>query len=717
MKCIYRGVLLLLSVFISQSFLSAQTTICVTSAVPPLVRAEGLTERVGDILYTCSGVPNTMFTGNFSVALTTNITNHISSGILLTGIVFTSDNGSGPQAVTTQPILTGPNSFVFNGVALMLSAQGTVTLRVAGIRSNATQVPIGAQIVASLAINGAGLPVTSAQLIVGTPIRGLYAGFSDRLICAQNGSPLPETITFASLIQRGTAFASTRVTEGFADSFGIHTAWANINADSGQRVIVRYSGFPNDARLFVPDVVAGSNAVQPTAGGDFGLPASGGAYMPSPGGSLLLARVDGAGSNGAGGTPVYMPGPVGSGTVAFTTVSELTVANGTAYVVYEVVDANQSVIESAQFPTFLGLLPDGNRNATQTAATVTFAPVSTVGFASATEPVTRFAAVVPPPDCTIVGDCAMVFPHLTVSGPTLNFSGQVGGATQQSYLLLRNSGGGHMPWIASITYASGTGWLSLDPTSGSDGANVRVYATPGNLAPGTYQATITIDASPNGGISTVQVTFTVTAVTPVSPKPTIVSTMNAASFAMTPAVPGSLTTVTGSGFAGKLVGATFDGFAAPILFSNDTQINLMVPMELSSTLSSKSSASLVVTVDGASSAVRLVYLTAFSPAIFAGGVLNQDYSANGPKSGAAPGSVIQIFATGLSGTGTITAHLHDRDIAVPYYAGPAPGLAGVQQVDLVVPLDLPAMTTEVYVCATAGDTKVCSTPVSLTIGK
>src|SRR5258708_24302342 len=269
-----------------------------------------------------------------------------------------------------------------------------------------------------------------------------------------------------------------------------------------------------------------------------------------------------------------------------------------------------------------------------------------------------------------------------------------------------------MPWIATITYASGSGWLSLDPTSGSDGANVRVYAGPGSLGPGTYQATIAIDASANGGISTVQVTFTVNAATPATPKPTIVSTMNAASFAATPAVPGSLTTVTGSGFAGKIVGATFDGLAATILFSNDTQINLMVPMELKS----KSSANLVVTVDGASSAARLVNLTAFSPAIFAGAVLNQDYSANGPKSGAAPGSVIQIFATGLSGTGTITAHIHDRHIAVPYYAVPAPGLAGVQQVDLVVPVDLPAMTTEVYVCATAGDAKVCSTPVSLTIG-
>src|SRR5258708_22704450 len=135
-----------------------------------------------------------------------------------------------------------------------------------------------------------------------------------------------------------------------------------------------------------------------------------------------------------------------------------------------------------------------------------------------------------------------------------------------------------MPWIATITYASGSGWLSLDPTSGSDGANVRVYAAPGSLAPGTYQATIAIDASPNGGISTVQVTFTVNAATPATPKPTIVSTMNAASFAATPAVPGSLTTGTGLGVAGKIVGATLPRLAAPIPVRNYTQSTLMVPL-------------------------------------------------------------------------------------------------------------------------------------------
>ncbi len=46
----------------------------------------------------------------------------------------------------------------------------------------------------------------------------------------------------------------------------------NLNADTGTRIIVQYSGFPAGAQLFVPTVVAGSDATQPTAGGDLGCP-------------------------------------------------------------------------------------------------------------------------------------------------------------------------------------------------------------------------------------------------------------------------------------------------------------------------------------------------------------------------------------------------------------------------------------------------------------
>jgi uncharacterized protein (TIGR03437 family) len=702
---------LFLSLAGSIGIVSAQPVICTTSAVPPIVRAEGLSERIGDIDIVCNGASNATLSANFTIAMNTNVSNRISTANMLTGIVFTVDSGSGPQPVLSQPLLLNQNTLVFNGVSVPFSAQGSVALRIADIRVNATGIPVNNAIVASIGINGAGLPLTMSQLVTGRPESGLYAGYSSLLVCAQNGSPLPSTLDFGSLIHANTAFSSIRVTEGFADAFQPLSGVANFNADTGERIIVFYSGFPQDARLFVPDVIAGSDAVQPTAGGDFEIPASGGAYAPSAQGSLLLARVAGASAKGSGGSPVYTPGAIGSGTVAFNSVSELTIANGGAYVVYEVVDANNAAIESAQFPTFLGLLPDGNRPASETSASVFFAPQSTVSTASATEPVPRFVSIAPPPDCSIVGDCSTYLPSLSVDRNSIQFSGGSTGATQQGYFVIHNTGGGAMNWQVSIAYGSGTGWLSVDPPQGVNDAPVRVYANPKSLTPGTYTATLTVNGGQYAGTQTIAVTFAVTA-PPLPPAPAVSSVVNSASLQAAPAVPGSLTTLFGSNFGGKSVSASFDGTPAPISFSNDNQINLMVP----SALASKSTARLVVTVDGTSSVPASVDLAAFAPAIFSGAVLNQDWTVNNASHGAAAGSVLQIYATGLSGTGTIIGHIHDHDIDNPDYAGPAPGFTGVQQINLKIPADLPSMTTSLYVCGTAaGGAPVCSIPVQLTI--
>ena len=103
-----------------------------------------------------------------------------------------------------------------------------------------------------------------------------------------------------------------------------------------------------------------------------------------------------------------------------------------------------------------------------------------------------------------------------------------------------------------------------------------------------------------------------------------------------------------------------------------------------------------------------------SPAMFSldrsgfgpGAILNQDYSVNGPGNRAAPGSVIQIFATGEGqtnppgvdgklATGALPAPNLPVSVtigglpAIVPYAGAAPGLvAGVVQVNAVVPLSI-----------------------------
>ncbi len=129
---------------------AAQPTFCVTSAAPTLVRAEGLTERIGDIIYNCTGKPGIALPVNLSVQLNTSISNRISSGNIVTGTVLTVDSGSGPQAVTVQPELLTPAVLVWDSVPLTFPAQGTLTIRIAGIRANATAIPVGGQIEALL---------------------------------------------------------------------------------------------------------------------------------------------------------------------------------------------------------------------------------------------------------------------------------------------------------------------------------------------------------------------------------------------------------------------------------------------------------------------------------------------------------------------------------------------------------------------------------------
>jgi uncharacterized protein (TIGR03437 family) len=211
------------------------------------------------------------------------------------------------------------------------------------------------------------------------------------------------------------------------------------------------------------------------------------------------------------------------------------------------------------------------------------------------------------------------------------------------------------------------------------------------------------------------VTLTVQAapVLPPAPTPPVVTVnavVNAATFAVTPLVPGSLGTLFGANLSGKSVSVTFDSNAATLLYAGASQINFQVP----AALGSKTSAILVVTVDGSSSAPQTVALAPVWPTIFGGGVLNQDNTQNKAGTAAKVGSILQIFATGIPPSATVSVQIADRKNLIPLYAGVAPGLTGVQQVNVAIPADLvviqtfPVPTTQLIICATAGLQQACS---------
>jgi len=694
----------------------ATTLTCATSGEPLIVHGEGITERTGDLVFNCSGgIPNATVSINLSVFLNVNITNRLApDSSTLLGIILTADNGTGPQTVSSQPALSGQASLMFNNATFTLSPTGSVTLDLSGLRGAANQLNFAPNSLLQVLIgfnSNVSVSVSSNPVTVGTPMRGLYEAFSGKIVCSQKGSPAPSNLaSFASFLASGTIFTSTRVTEGFADSFAPLSDSSNAGADTGTRIIVQYAGLPAGAQLYVPTAIAGSDATQPTAGGDLGMTASGGKYTPGNS-TLLLSLVQNTDANGAGGTVLYTPGAAGSGTAALDSITPITLTNGAGIAVYQVMDANASTQESAQFPTFLVLAPSSIAEV-QTSENVSLAPISTVYTATATDPIPRFQQVAVPDDCTIVGDCnAHYFPRLSVSQTSFTFNAS--NLSQQ--LTVENLSGGVMPWTASVNYASGSGWLKLYPPQGENSQNILIDAIPGTLAPGTYNATLTINAGPIVGSTSVAITFVVASATaPAIQLPSALTLVNGATFAAGPVAPGSMATIGGTQLSGKVVTVAFDGLDAKVLFANDTQINVIVPAGLAA----KTSAQVIVTVDGMASAPLSATLTPFAPGIFTDGVLNQDYSLNSSKKPAAPGSIIQIYATGLSGTGVITAKIGTQAIKQPYYGGPAPGIPGMQQIDLILPSDLTGSSVKVAVCGGSSAAKVtCSPAVSVALSK
>src|SRR5581483_11148939 len=134
-------------------------------------------------------------------------------------------------------------------------------------------------------------------------------------------SALPSTISVTNLFTTGTAVASTRVTEGFGSAFQPK----GPGDDNGTRFLITYSGFPSQTQLYLPDFVAGSDAAVPSIAGDLGGTRAVGRYIPGSG-TLLLARVTGADSTGAGGQP--LPLPSGGPAVNFDSASQVNLSNG-----------------------------------------------------------------------------------------------------------------------------------------------------------------------------------------------------------------------------------------------------------------------------------------------------------------------------------------------------------------------------------------------------
>ena len=511
---------LLSCIFHSASFSQTGPAFCVVSAESPIIRSEGIAERAGDIVLECTGGrPGAVEEGNLTVLPAAAVTNRVAAdGTLDATLTINSGAGFQPSA----PAIPYAQGVAFNGIRFTIPTTGRVTLRISNIRVNAHQLGTQRPIQAQLAFNGLkDLAIQNNFPTIAVSDRGLRASFASRAIrCA--GSALPSTLDLPSLMAKGTFYSPARVTESFPSAFQPRDA----GATNGTRIVSRYSGFPAGARLFVPDIVSGSTS------------------------QLVALRVLNTDANGAGGAPIT-PGNFGAGQ---NSVTEVPLSGGVGVAVYEIVSANPGAQESFTFPTFVGLGP-----VTEPAIAkqeLFLGPLSSDAMASYSAPVPRFAPVAPLSDCDRPEECE---PQLVISGDPLQFSGFAGGtAWNPRYIQIRNGNldVADMPWTVSVAYKTGSGWLMFAPQSGINNATVRFDVIMSNLTPGTYEATVTIDAGPYAGIRTLPVVARVSGLpelpkppeTPTTPPPppiTVSSIGNAASPWPGPITPGSLATIKG----------------------------------------------------------------------------------------------------------------------------------------------------------------------------
>jgi uncharacterized protein (TIGR03437 family) len=162
---------------------------------------------------------------------------------------------------------------------------------------------------------------------------------------------------------------------------------------------------------------------------------------------------------------------------------------------------------------------------------------------------------------------------------------------------------------------------------------------------------------------------------------------------------------------------TVNGAKAPLFFVSPTQINLQLPWETPFSFESVTVATIIVTTPAGSSAPVTVPVSPDSPSLFSfdgsgcgqAAVLNISpdgtVSVNSPSNSAAPGDFVSLFGTGFGlvqpppadgAAATFPVAINDGGVILDgkllskvSYAGLAPTLVGVDQINFQIPLETP----------------------------
>jgi uncharacterized protein (TIGR03437 family) len=216
--------------------------------------------------------------------------------------------------------------------------------------------------------------------------------------------------------------------------------------------------------------------------------------------------------------------------------------------------------------------------------------------------------------------------------------------------------------------------------------------------------------------------------------PKITALMNAANFQIGPISPGEVVALMGTALGSAGVQVLFDGTPAPLTYASATQINCVVPYEVSG----KGNSVVQVRHQGGTS-IRFLLTTAdTTPALFTAdgsgagpaAALNQDGSSNSPGNPAAKGSTVVLFLTGegqtsppgMTGKVTVVSARTPQPVmpvsvlvggqpATVAFYGEAPGVvSGVMQLTVLIPSNV--VPGEIPISVSVGGS---SSPIGVTV--
>jgi hypothetical protein len=434
---------LLAAASIGSGVAQAQTGLltCAATAVPPVVRAEGIAELVGDIVLVCQGTnaptaPASSFIVNVSVSLNVNVTNNINFGgngsNVSDAVLIVNENNcadptnvgsifgscGAPSVFVQDPqfgVLAADNRLEWNKVSFPYPGADVddegpsgeifpflTTLRISSMRANASQLGVpnaatfpSTQITAFLSITGpTTIAITNNVLNVAVPILGLITSGSTGI----TGLQCIDTEAEATIsLKEG--FATAFKTQGVPTFQPGNTQWESGyyapgsnnggGASQGTRFLIRFYNIPEGVSISVPKAI------------DNGT-------LAITGDALRLEWVSGADSNGAGGTL-----PHASDTLA------VSLSGGFGSVTYEVIDDDPFLIETVAVPILVEWEADTSNDLPAVGSgqvSASFAPLSTIVKASGPAPEPRFLENTATPRTFItIARCTttLLFPFVT----------------------------------------------------------------------------------------------------------------------------------------------------------------------------------------------------------------------------------------------------------------------------------------------------------------